>query len=152
MTGEVRRIVKDGLRALAVWAVIAVVLVALFQYSGWIIAQLIGFIFVVAFVALRSAELLYFVLKPFGAGGRPPPLNPPDPSGGGTSSQGTSKIPCPTCQRSGRMKCPICLGARGRNEMPQTAGGASQWVPCGYCTQSGSVQCTSCSGTGYLNA
>jgi hypothetical protein len=129
-------IIKDGLRALAVWAVIAVVLVALFHYSGWIIAQLIGFIFLGCFIALRAATLLAWLLQLGGRGAPPPNAPPPNaPPQGQSQGQGSAGR-CGTCGGSGRVVCPRCLGG-------------AQKGSCGTCVGSGTVQCAVCSGRGY---
>jgi hypothetical protein len=124
-------IIKDGLKALTVWAVIAVVLVALFHYSGWIIAQLIGFIFLACFIALRAAGLLAWLLR-LGSRGAPPPSRAPQgqPLGQGTAPR------CTNCGGSGKVRCPRCQAG-------------AQQGSCGTCVGSGAVPCPSCSGRGY---
>lgn len=151
MANDFGRAIKDGLKAIGAWVVLTVILVLLFHYPGWIIAQFIGLIFVVCFIALWGARILFAILKPFtvGGGGAPPRQQPPA-AGPGGQPQAASRT-CSTCGGSGRMTCPSCRGQRGRYDMPTTAQGTSQWVPCSYCVGNGSTQCTSCSGAGQFN-
>ena len=138
----------DGLKAVLAWAAITVVLVALFKYPGWVISQLVGFVFVVSFIAIWGSKILYAMLSPLK--GHPPrpglPVQPPRPGQQTTSTRRA----CSTCSGSGYMSCPGCRGMRGRWDLPTTSSGTSQWVPCTLCVGNGSVQCSSCSGLGYF--
>jgi len=151
-TNVIGRALKDGLKAVLLWAALTVVLVALFRYPGWIISQFLALIFVVCFIALWGARILFWLLNLLN-GGRgiagPAAAAPNSPAG---QQPGDNRRPCGTCNASGRMACPVCHGMRGRNEMPTTASGTSQWAPCTYCAGNGTVQCTSCSGLGYFNS
>jgi hypothetical protein len=142
---NIGRIIKDGLKALVAWMVISAVLVYFFRYPGWIISQLVGLIFLGLFVALRAAELLFWVLGFLGfARGGPSRAAPPVTSGP-TSPQGSASRTCSTCNGTGQMSCPVCRGMRGQTEQ-----GTGSWLPCPYCVSNGAVQCTSCSGVGHF--
>jgi hypothetical protein len=137
-------IVKDALKAFALWVVASLLLAVFFGQSGVVFSQALGFILVVSFIVLRSAELLRFILLKTGlgrAGGTPLPQAAYQ--SGGSGSSGSAQPPCHQCGGSGRMTCPSCRGMRGSYSQPQTAAGSSQWVPCPMCIGSGTVQCTS---------
>ena len=65
-------IMKDGLRALVVWAVVSAVLIYFLGYAGLMLSELVGMIFLVAFVALRFTEIAAFVIYALQKQ-RPPP-------------------------------------------------------------------------------
>jgi hypothetical protein len=138
-------IVKDALKAFALWAVASVLLAVFFGGNGVVFSQALGFILVVAFIVLRSAELLRFILAKTGigrAGGDAAPSRTAYQSAGSGAS-GSSQQPCGQCGGSGRMTCPACRGMRGSYAAPQSAEASPQWAPCPMCIGSGTVQCTS---------
>ena len=141
-------IIKDGLKALAFWAVASLIMIFLWGYTGRMLSLGLGMIFIVSFIGLNLKRIVIYFTGPGvpqGGGGGLPGV-PPAPQAA------SGRIPCSTCGGTGRMMCSGCGGRGGYNVMPQTESGGMQWVPHSYCAGSGTLQCTSCSGTGYLNA
>jgi hypothetical protein len=136
---------KDGLKAFLFWAVASGVLIYFFKYPGLIFSELLGLIFLAAFVATWGAQLLFWLLSLIGfarvrrPAALPPVAGGPNQSAGPGSAPNAQGRPCQPCGGSGRIGCSACFGARGRRERPQTAEGTGQWIPCSYCVGSGSV-------------
>ena len=140
-------IIKDGLKALAFWAVASLIMIFLWGYTGRMLSLGLGMIFIVSFIGANLKRIVnYFTGPGVPQGGGGLPGVPP------AAQTASGRIPCSTCGGTGRMMCSGCGGRGGHNVMPQTESGGMQWVPHSYCGASGTLQCTSCSGTGYLNA
>ena len=57
---------KDGLKAFLFWAVSSGILIYFFKYPGLIFSELLGLIFLAAFVATWGAQLLFWLLSAIG--------------------------------------------------------------------------------------
>jgi hypothetical protein len=142
-----RKMIKDGLRALIFWAIASVLLVLFFGYTGRILSALLGMVFVVAFCMLWARVALELLMHRDRGAASPPAL--PGPSG---APLATTSIPesankvCPNCGGSGRVSCYACTGTGQRYQ------GENQPTLCNVCGGLKTLACTSCSGGGRVYA
>jgi len=138
-------IVKDGLKALAFWAVASLVMIFLWGYTGRMLSLGLGMIFIVSFIGLNLKRIVTYFTGPGGvpagsAGGGFPAIPPVTPRVGSPEPK-----PCPEGV-DGWMTCPMCSGNGVRMQ------GGTQLETCNGCNGLRRVHCTRCGGSGYVYA
>jgi len=108
MAGNIQRIVKDGLQAFAFWAVASLAMVYFLGDFGKLLSIGLGVIFIVAFCALRAAELLGWL---FHLGNRPAPPAWQPPASAPPAAPPVQLEYCPKCGAkwvAGAQQCANC--------------------------------------------